>query len=36
MNIHKFHMKIYKSTHAVFHMEGAVSEDEGKESNRLP
>ena len=30
-NIQKLHMEIYKNTHAVFHMEGALSEEEGKD-----
>lgn len=30
-DIQEFHMDIYKNTHAVFHMEGTVSEKEGKD-----
>jgi len=30
-DIHKFYIKIDKNTHAVFHMEGTISEEEGKD-----
>ena len=30
-DIQEFHMEIYKNIHAVFHMEGTLSEEEGKD-----
>ena len=35
-DIHKFYMKIQKSTHAIFYMEGTVSEKIGAEAVLQP